>query len=207
MTSRVKMRRNNYSYLQKQKAVKVAIIDNYDSFTYNLVHYIEAMGYLVSVFLNDEITPNKIELLNPFTHLIISPGPGNPKDSKISIEAIRYYKEKKKILGVCLGHQCIAEAFGGKISRLKTPMHAKTSQILLKPCKLFKNLPQSISVGRYHSLYVSSLPSELFALAFDSEGILMALAHKTETIYGVQFHPESVLSEGGEIILRNFLEL
>lgn len=201
------MRSNIQSCSHKHKTPKVAIIDNYDSFTYNLAHYIEAIGYSFSVFLNDEITPKEIEILEPFTHIIISPGPGSPKESKISMDVIKHYKEKKKILGVCLGHQCIAQAFGGKISRLKTPMHAKMSRILLKPCELFKDLPQNISVGRYHSLYVSSLPSELLAIAVDSEGILMALKHKNKAIYGVQFHPESALSEGGEIILKNFLNL
>ncbi|PAF48906.1 hypothetical protein BKH41_04570 [Helicobacter sp. 12S02232-10] len=184
--------------------MKIAMIDNYDSFTYNLVHYIEALDQKIDVFKNDGIA---LKDLDSYSHILISPGFGNPQDAKINMDLIKHYAASKKILGVCLGHQCIAEAYGGKISRLFAPVHGKASIINLLPCALFEGLGSSLMVGRYHSLYVSSLGEELIALAYDNDGVIMALKHKLYDVYGVQFHPESVLSDGGKKILENFLKL
>ncbi|PAF52053.1 aminodeoxychorismate/anthranilate synthase component II [Helicobacter sp. 13S00477-4] len=184
--------------------MKIAMIDNYDSFTYNLIHYIEAMEYKIDVYKNDAI---KLIDLQSYTHFLISPGFGSPKDSGICLDIIKYYSHQKKILGICLGHQCIAQVFDSTISPLSNPIHGKTSIITLKKSVLFKGLPVHLKVGRYHSLYVSSLGENLLPLAFSEDGILMALKHKVFDVYGVQFHPESILSEGGKTILQNFLSL
>ncbi|PAF45122.1 aminodeoxychorismate/anthranilate synthase component II [Helicobacter sp. 11S02596-1] len=184
--------------------MKIAMIDNYDSFTYNLVHYIEALDHSIDVFKNDAIT---LEALAPYSHILISPGFGSPKDAKISVGAIRHYAKSKKILGVCLGHQCIAEAFGGEVARLPEPIHGKACRIDLLPCALFAGLGTCLEVGRYHSLHVCSLGEELLGIAYDKNGVVMALKHRCYDIYGVQFHPESVLSFGGKKILENFLNL
>ncbi|PAF41493.1 aminodeoxychorismate/anthranilate synthase component II [Helicobacter sp. 11S03491-1] len=184
--------------------MSIALIDNYDSFTYNLAHMIEMLGYTPDIYKSDQIS---LEKLRPYTHLIISPGFGNPKDAGISMETIKHYQTNKKILGVCLGHQCIAEVFGGKVSKLKMPIHGKASLIKIFPCPLFRGLPNEVKMGRYHSLHVSSLSSDLLPLGFSSDGILMALRHKDYEIYGVQFHPESILSTYGKELLKNFLDL
>ncbi|PAF46831.1 hypothetical protein BKH46_06350 [Helicobacter sp. 12S02634-8] len=189
---------------KNHQAPKIAMIDHYDSFTYNLVYYLHALSCSVDVFAYDTCT---LSMLLPYSHIIIAPGFGHPKDAKGSLEAIRHYAPTKKILGVCLGHQCIGVVFGGEIARLTEPMHGKSSVIDLLPCPLFAGLGDRLEVGRYHSLYVASLGEELVPLAFDSAGIVMALKHRDHDVYGVQFHPESVLSRGGMELLANFLRL
>lgn len=185
----------------------ILVIDNYDSFTYNLCQYIGEMYPDIAVYRNDEITTDKIKELNP-EGLIISPGPGYPKDAGISVEAIKLFSGKIPILGVCLGHQSIAEAFGGKIIKAKQLMHGKASKVTLDTSSaLFKGLPKTIEAGRYHSLIVdeATLPSVLKITARDEVGQIMAIEHKTHNTYGVQFHPESILTEDGKALLANFL--
>lgn len=187
----------------------ILIIDNYDSFTYNLYQFIGHFNADIKVYRNDEITLDEIEALVP-SHLIISPGPKYPKDAGISLEAIGYFNGKLPILGVCLGHQSIGEAFGAKVVRAKNILHGKTSQIRLnKACALFKELPDQVIVGRYHSLIVDkeSLTNELEVIAEDSEGEIMALKHKDAPTFGLQFHPESILTPEGKIMIKNFLEV
>lgn len=187
----------------------ILIIDNYDSFTYNLYQFIGHFNADIKVYRNDEITLDEIEALVP-SHLIISPGPKYPKDAGISLEAIGYFNGKLPILGVCLGHQSIGEAFGAKVVRAKNILHGKTSQIRLnKACALFKELPDQVIVGRYHSLIVDkeSLTNELEVIAEDSEGEIMALKHKDAPTFGLQFHPESILTLEGKIMIKNFLEV
>ena len=187
----------------------ILIIDNYDSFTYNLYQFIGHFNSDIKVFRNDAITLSEIEALAP-SHLIVSPGPKYPKDAGISLEAIRSFNGKLPILGVCLGHQSIGEAFGSKVVKAKNILHGKTSKIRLnKACALFKALPDEIIVGRYHSLIVDkkSLGKELEVVAEDSEGEIMALKHKGAPTFGLQFHPESILTPEGKIMIKNFLEV
>lgn len=187
----------------------ILMIDNYDSFTYNLYQYIGHFNPDIKVFRNDEITVKEIEKLSP-THLIISPGPKYPKDAGISIEAIKYFTGKLPILGVCLGHQSIGEAFGAKVVRAKQILHGKSSEITLdKSCPIFKDLPEHVTVGRYHSLIVdkASLTKELEIVAEDEAGEIMALKHVTAPTYGLQFHPESILTLEGKKMIKNFLEV
>lgn len=187
----------------------ILIIDNYDSFTYNLYQFIGHFNSDIKVFRNDEITLAEIERLAP-SHLVISPGPKYPRDAGISLEAIGYFNGKLPILGVCLGHQSIGEAFGAKVIRAKNILHGKTSKIRLnKECALFKELPDQVIVGRYHSLIVDkkSLTNELEVMAEDSEGEIMALKHKDAPTFGLQFHPESILTPEGKMMIKNFLEV
>jgi anthranilate synthase/aminodeoxychorismate synthase-like glutamine amidotransferase len=187
----------------------ILVIDNYDSFTYNLVQYIQEMSQDVKVFRNDAITLSGIEELKP-THLVISPGPGDPTSAGISVEAIKRFAGKIPVLGVCLGHQSIGYAYGGKVVRAERLMHGKTSPILHDGKTLFSKLPQSFTATRYHSLLVekSSLPSCLEISAWTQEGEIMGLRHKTiPALEGVQFHPESILTEEGKKLLSNFLAL
>lgn len=187
----------------------ILIIDNYDSFTYNLYQFIGHFNSDIKVFRNDEITLSEIEALAP-SHLIISPGPKYPKDAGISLAAIQYFNGKIPILGVCLGHQAIGEAFGAKVIRAKNILHGKTSKINLnKDCALFKELPGQIIVGRYHSLIVDkkSLTNKLEVMAEDNEGEIMALKYKDTATFGLQFHPESILTPEGKIMIKNFLEV
>ncbi len=185
----------------------IIMIDNYDSFAYNVY---QALGKLypdIKVFRNDETTIEEIESLKPEA-LIISPGPSYPKDAGICIDAIKYFAGKLPILGICLGHQSIGEAFGGNVIHANMPLHGKATQITLDTsCTIFKGMPEKISAARYHSLIVekASLPDCLEITATDEEGQIMALRHKEHQIYGVQFHPESILAEMGENILANFL--
>ncbi len=185
----------------------ILMIDNYDSFTYNLYQLIGTLYPDIKVVRNDEITLDEIEKLSPEA-LIISPGPGYPKDAGISVEAVKRFSGKLPILGICLGHQSIAEAFGGKIIHAKVPMHGKATEISLNTgCPIFEGLPEKITAARYHSLVVDTitLPSCLNVIATDGEGQIMALRHKSHPTYGVQFHPESILTEQGAGIVSAFL--
>lgn len=183
----------------------IAVIDNYDSFTYNLVQYLGELGADVRVFRNDSVTLEELERLHP-THIVISPGPGVPSEAGLSGEIICRFGPTTPVLGVCLGHQCIGEVFGGQVVRAPRLMHGKTSPIYHYDGDLFQGVPSPFEATRYHSLIVSEpLPGDLVATAFTREGELMGLRHKTYPIYGVQFHPESILTPYGKQILRNFL--
>jgi anthranilate synthase component 2 len=184
------------------------MIDNYDSFTYNIVQYFGELGENVSVFRNDRITLAEIEELAP-ERLVISPGPCSPEEAGISVEAIRYFAGKIPILGVCLGHQAIGAAFGGKVVRSAFLMHGKTSPIHHDGRELFKGLPNPFEATRYHSLVVErdTLPAPLEITAWVADGEIMGLRHRELPIWGVQFHPESILTLCGMDILRNFLEI
>jgi len=183
------------------------MIDNYDSFTYNIVQYFGELGEDVRVYRNDEITIADIEALNP-DRICISPGPKAPKQAGISVEVLKHFAGKKPILGVCLGHQAIGEAFGGKVIRAKQVMHGKTSVIAHTGVGVFKDLPSPFTVIRYHSLAIerASLPSCLEVTAWTDDGEIMGVRHREFDIEGVQFHPESILSEHGHALLKNFLE-
>ena len=184
------------------------VIDNYDSFTYNLVHLFEELGADVEVFRNDAITPDEAEALAP-THLLISPGPGRPDDAGVSVELIRRLGPRVPTLGVCLGHQAIVEAFGGEVGQAKALLHGKSSQVEHDGRGVFTGLPQGLDAGRYHSLAaVEPVPDELEITARDRDGEVMALRHRDiPRLHGVQFHPESVLTPAGDVIARNFLAM
>ncbi|MCX7670032.1 MAG: aminodeoxychorismate/anthranilate synthase component II [Anaerolineae bacterium] len=185
----------------------IAVIDNYDSFTYNLVQYLGELGAEVRVFRNDAISVAELDALAP-SHIVISPGPGDPSEAGISRQVVRELGARRPILGVCLGHQCIGEAFGGRVTRAGRIVHGKTSPIYHYGEGLFRGLPSPFDATRYHSLIVAEpLPAELEVTAFTTEGEVMGLRHRKHPIYGVQFHPESVLTAGGKQILRNFLQL
>ena len=187
--------------------VKILVFDNYDSFTYNLVHAVKKLGYAdVEVHRNDQIV---LEDIARFDKIILSPGPGVPSESGILLDVIKTYAPTKSILGVCLGEQAIAEAFGGKLINLSEVHHGISSMVnVLADDVLFKGLAKQLEVGRYHSWAVekSSLPESLTITAVDEEGMIMGLAHKTYDVRGVQFHPESVLTPDGEKMLKNWLE-
>jgi anthranilate synthase/aminodeoxychorismate synthase-like glutamine amidotransferase len=183
----------------------IAVIDNYDSFTYNLVQYLGELGAELRVFRNDAISAEELDALDP-SHIVISPGPGTPDDAGVSNEIIRELGPRRPILGVCLGHQCIGQVFGGRVVRAPRLMHGKTSPIHHYGRGLFLGLPKPFEATRYHSLIVEEpLPDELKTTAFTKEGELMGLQHRNYPIYGVQFHPESFLTPHGKQILRNFL--
>lgn len=183
---------------------RVAVIDNYDSFTYNLVHHVAEMGGAPTVFRNDAVT---VAELARHDLLLISPGPCTPAEAGVSVEAVRALGGQLPILGVCLGHQCIAAAFGGSVVRGE-PVHGKTSQVHHDGSGVLAGLPNPFTATRYHSLVVpeDSLPDELRAVARTADGTLMALSHRDQPTYGVQFHPESVLSPEGKQLIANFLE-
>ncbi|MGG0179043.1 aminodeoxychorismate/anthranilate synthase component II [Gottfriedia acidiceleris] len=185
----------------------ILMIDNYDSFTYNLVQYLGELGEELIVKRNDEISLEEIEALAP-SYLMISPGPCTPNEAGISLKAIEHFAGKIPILGVCLGHQSIAQVFGGDVVRAERLMHGKTSAITHEGLGLFNDLPSPIDVTRYHSLIVKkeTFPQELEITAWTNEGEIMALKHKTLPIEGVQFHPESIMSQFGKEMLRNFLQ-
>ncbi len=184
----------------------IVVIDNYDSFTYNLVQYLGELGAQVQVFRNDRVTPDEIARLEP-SHIVISPGPGVPEDGGVSSETIREFHREVPILGVCLGHQCIGHVFGGVVARAPRLMHGKTSMIYHDSHGIFEGVPSPFEAGRYHSLIVQEpLPDELCVTAFTKEGEVMGLRHKKFPLEGVQFHPESVLTQHGKQILKNFLE-
>ncbi|MBM3115603.1 aminodeoxychorismate/anthranilate synthase component II [Jeongeupia naejangsanensis] len=183
------------------------MIDNFDSFTYNIVQYFGELGQDVHVYRNDEISIEQIEALKP-KYLVISPGPCSPKEAGISVEAIRHFAGKLPILGVCLGHQAIGEAFGGNIIHAKTLMHGKVSPIEHTGVGVFSKLPSPFTVTRYHSLAIEreTLPDCLDVTAWTADGEIMGVRHKTLAIEGVQFHPESILTEHGHQMLDNFLK-
>lgn len=184
----------------------ILVIDNYDSFTYNLVQYLGELGAEVTVFRNDEITLEEIEALNP-ERIVVSPGPGDPQDGGISNDVIREFGPRIPILGVCLGHQCIGHVYGGNVTRAPRLMHGKTSPVYHGNDGLFNGVPSPFQATRYHSLIVEEpLPESLQIIAFTSEGEVMGLRHKEHPVVGVQFHPESILTEYGKKILLNFLE-
>jgi anthranilate synthase component 2 len=183
------------------------MIDNYDSFTYNLVQYFGELGEDVRTYRNDEITIEAIEKLNP-SRICISPGPCTPHEAGVSVPALQHFAGKLPILGVCLGHQSIGAAFGGKIIRAQQVMHGKTSPIEHTGVGVFKNLPSPYTVIRYHSLAIArdSLPDCLEVTAWTADGEIMGVRHKSYPIEGVQFHPESILSDHGHALLQNFLK-
>jgi len=184
----------------------IVIIDNYDSFTYNLYQYIGEINEDVQVFRNDKISVDELEASKP-THLVVSPGPGYPHGAGISIEAIKRLGESTPVLGVCLGHQAIGAAFGGNIVHAKQLVHGKAHNISVNGEGIFEGVPQSMRAGRYHSLVVQreSLPDVLEITAQSADGEIMALQHKTLPIFGLQFHPESILTPCGKRMLQNFL--
>lgn len=185
----------------------ILIIDNYDSFTFNLVQYTKQLDEEVVVVRNDKITIEEIELMDP-THIVISPGPGSPSTAGISLDIVKKLHTKIPLLGVCLGHQTVAQAFGGKIVKAKTPMHGKVSLINHDSQGLFQGLQNPLSVTRYHSLIVeaNTLPECLMVTATTNEGEIMALRHKVFPIEGIQAHPEAILTENGLDILNNFYQ-
>ena len=185
----------------------IFVIDNYDSFTYNLVQFVGELGAEPIVFRNDAIQPAQIREQSPHG-IIISPGPGTPFDAGVSIAVIRELSGLIPILGVCLGHQALGAAFGGKIGRT-TPLHGKSSLVRHDSSEIFAGLANPLRVGRYHSLVVEpeGLPRELRVTAKTDEGIVMGLRHKEHATFGVQFHPESILTQDGKTLLRNFLRI
>ena len=190
--------------------MSVLVIDNYDSFTYNLVQYLGELKQDVLVYRNDEITLDKIKSIKP-THIVISPGPGRPDDAGISKSLIQEFTGKIPVLGVCLGHQCIGEVFGGKVTNAPVLMHGKTSEIFHEGNSLFTDIPNPFTATRYHSLIVdleSIKDKPLKVTAKTKDNLIMALVHKDfKNLIGVQFHPESILTEHGHKLLSNFLRL
>ncbi len=186
----------------------ILMIDNYDSFTYNLVQYLGEMGQKLVVYRNDKITIEGIKKLKP-DHIVISPGPGRPTDAGISNELIREFSGKIPILGVCLGHQCLGEVFGGEIVGANRLMHGKTSTIYHNEKTIFSKLPNPFEATRYHSLLVQreTLPDCLEITAWTKEEEIMGLKHKDFPAWGVQFHPESILTKVGKDLLRNFIRI
>jgi len=188
----------------------ILMIDNYDSFTYNIVQYCRELGADLKIIRNDEMSVEEIENLHP-EKIIISPGPASPDEAGITLEVIKYFKDKVPILGICLGHQSIAQVFGGDVVRAKNMMHGKTSTIKqMQSCEIFRDLPQEFIATRYHSLIVDkeTLPDIIEPIAFSTDdNEVMALKIKNKNIYGVQFHPESIMSEYGHEIIGNFLKL
>ena len=186
--------------------MKVIVVDNYDSFTYNLVQYLGELGCHLEVFRNDQITPARILDLEP-ARIIISPGPGTPDDAGVSLKVVGELADRIPILGVCLGHQVIGQAFGGRVVAAPELRHGKTSPILHKGGDLFVKIPSPFEATRYHSLVVEkeSLPSCLTVTAWTSDGTIMGLEHESLPVYGVQFHPESILTSAGKRLLENFL--
>jgi len=190
----------------------VFVLDNYDSFTYNLVQYMGELGAELMVRRNDELAPEEVEALRP-SHIVISPGPCTPQDAGISIELVRHFARpeirRTPLLGVCLGHQSIGAAFGGNVIRAPKLMHGKTSEVEHDGRTIFKGIPREMTCTRYHSLIVSEegLPGELEVSARTADGTIMALRHRELPIEGVQFHPESVLTTHGKKIVENFLKM
>ncbi|MEO1954043.1 MAG: aminodeoxychorismate/anthranilate synthase component II [Campylobacterales bacterium] len=188
----------------------ILMIDNYDSFTYNIVQYCRELGADLKIIRNDEMSVEEIEALNP-EKIIISPGPATPDDAGVTLEVIKYFKDKLPILGICLGHQSIAQVFGGEVVRAKNMMHGKTSSVKrVGTCEVFKDLPQEFIATRYHSLIVdkNSIGKDIIPTAFSmDDDEIMALRIKDKHIYGIQFHPESIMSEYGHEMIGNFLKI
>lgn len=183
----------------------IAVIDNYDSFTYNLAQYLGELGAKLRVYRNDQVTLRELDQIAP-SYIIISPGPGRPTDGGISNDVIRHFYKKVPILGVCLGHQCIAHVFGGTVGRAPSLMHGKTSTIYHGGQGIFANFPSPFTATRYHSLIVEEpLPPVLEVTAFTTAGEVMGLRHRDYFVFGVQFHPESILTPEGKRLLENFL--
>ncbi|MBC3804753.1 aminodeoxychorismate/anthranilate synthase component II [Acetobacterium fimetarium] len=187
----------------------ILLIDNYDSFSYNLYQYVGVIDPDIRVIKNDEFSLAEIQKMNP-SHIIISPGPGRPKDAGICEEVVAFFKDKTPLLGVCLGHQAICEVFGGEITYAKTLMHGKQSTVhIANGSPVFRGLPPIIQAARYHSLGAkrNTLPDELLIIAEDDEGEVMAVKHRDYDVYGLQFHPESILTEDGNRMIENFLKI
>jgi anthranilate synthase/aminodeoxychorismate synthase-like glutamine amidotransferase len=185
------------------------VIDNYDSFTYNLVQYFGELGADIRVHRNDEITADEIEAMKP-AQIVISPGPGRPEDAGITVEAIRRFGPRIPLLGVCLGHQAIGVVYGGTVCRADAPVHGKTSRVTHDGKGVFRGMSEPFEAGRYHSLVISStnVPPDLEVSARTTDqGIIMGVRHRAHPVHGVQFHPESVLTDQGRQLLRNFMEL
>lgn len=186
----------------------ILLIDNFDSFSYNLYQFMGEINPDIKVVRNDELTIEEIEKLNP-EKIVISPGPGKPCDAGICEDVIRHFAPLKPILGICLGHQAICEVFGAKVTYAKEIMHGKTSVISIDlTSPIFKGLPQTIKVARYHSLVadISTIPEELKVIGKTDDDVVMAVSHKKYNVFGLQFHPESILTPNGKIIIRNFIE-
>lgn len=196
-----------YSELDNKNIIMIIIIDNYDSFTQNLVQYTGELGYNIMVIRNDNFITDNIKDIKP-THIIISPGPGRPENSGICLEIISKYSKNIPILGICLGHQAIGHVYGGTIKKLKKPVHGKLDKIFNNQNDIFKNSEYSFRATRYHSLVVDkeTFPKNLKITAWTQDGIIMGLQHKNyKKLRGIQFHPESLWTEQGKIIIRNFL--
>lgn len=184
----------------------IVMIDNYDSFTYNLVQYLGELGAEITVFRNDEVSVDEVIALKP-DHIVISPGPGDPDDGGVSNDVIREIGPTTPLLGVCLGHQCIGYAFGGQVTRAPRLMHGKVSSVYHNGRGIFNGVPSPFQATRYHSLIVEEpVPDSLEVTAFTRDGEIMGMRHLEYPIVGVQFHPESILTEHGKRILRNFLD-
>ena len=187
---------------------KIILIDNYDSFTFNLYHYLSSLGVKVDVIRNDQITPNQI-LKRKYNKIVISPGPGNPNQSGNCLKIVKTLYKKIPILGVCLGHQIIGQVFGSKIIQAQKLMHGKTSRIISKKVGILRNLPKSFEATRYHSLIIDkkSLSKHLKITAESKDGLIMGVQHKEYDVHGVQFHPESIKTKLGIKILKNFIRI
>ena len=187
----------------------ILVIDNYDSFTYNLVQYLGELGAEILVRRNDQVTVEEVAAMQP-DRIVVSPGPGRPEHAGVTLDVIRRFGATTPILGVCLGHQAIGVVYGGTVCRAQTPMHGKTSTVVHDGKGVFKGIPESFKAGRYHSLVISGadVPADLVVAARTrEEDIIMAVRHRTYPVHGVQFHPESVLTDEGRRILQNFLEI
>lgn len=184
----------------------IVVVDNYDSFTYNLVQYLGELGEELRVYRNDKISVEAIEQSRP-ARIVISPGPGVPSDAGISEDVVRHFHGKVPILGVCLGHQAIGEVFGGRVGAAPSLMHGKVSRIHHDNRSIFKGLPQDFVATRYHSLIVDDLPDSLIVTATTEDGVLMGIRHRDGPTEGIQFHPESILTEVGKDLLANFVSL
>lgn len=194
---------------RNKRGAFMILIDNYDSFTYNIVQYLQELGIEPQVFENDKISINELKQLN-FSSIIISPGAGNPNTAGISMEVIKEFYKTKKILGVCLGFQCLAQFFGAEIIKDKEPMHGKVSNIeIIENSKLFKNIPNEFFVTRYHSLIANrkTIKPPLKITAKTRDNIVMAIEHETLPLYGVQFHPEAILTQYGHELFENFINI
>ncbi|MGE4170168.1 MAG: aminodeoxychorismate/anthranilate synthase component II [Candidatus Margulisiibacteriota bacterium] len=186
----------------------LVVIDNFDSFTYNLVQYLGELGADIRVYRNNAITVGELRALKP-SHIVISPGPGRPEDAGISPTVIKELHPEFPILGVCLGHQAIGQVFGATVTYAPSLMHGKTSPVIHNGTGVFKNLPSPLTATRYHSLVVdeATLPAELVKTAWTQDGVLMGISHRNFPLHGIQFHPESILTEHGKDMLKNFLEI